>query len=238
MNSLRLEPPRSVPLAASARAVPLARVADPELPSRAPRSRLWALVPLAAVGLWPLVPWMNGLEIALLIATALLGSFAGWRARSRSARDGWQRAFPGVSFARVRAFPRSDESVRCLALVCVEVSRGLDEERSLRGGLGGWWRGRPVRRQLQALPRHAAALAVQLERLADLDDPRVLKRRHALQEQLDAAVPLARRLRTSSARATPDLLDRHALRALDEAERAWSAELDSADELTLLEASP
>lgn len=247
MNSPR---PEAVPLARTA--VPLARVQWPRpvvtivpsgeaLPAGPiPRRRLRALVPLATGGLaWALVPWLTGLE-ALLIGGVVggLGAFATWRADARSPRDGWQRTFPGVSLRGVRNLPRSEESVRALARVCLEVSRGLEEERELRGGLRGWWRGRRVRRQLRALPRHAAALAVQLERLSSIDDPRLERRRTQLREQLEDAVPLAQRLRTNTARATPDPLDRLALRDLDAAERLWSAELDSADELEHLENTP
>lgn len=204
-----------------------------------PRRRLRAILPLlTGLGAALLLPWTGLFEDVAVLLLGGLGAAAVWSADARSPRDAWQRAFPGVSTRGVTMLPRELTGVRALARVCAEVQgalQALDEapRRGWRSALAA----RRSRRALQALPAHAAAIAVQLERVAAIGDPRVEGRRRRLADELEAILPLARRMRTAALR--EDVAQDEAgeaLRALDHHERGWSAELDCADELDALEA--
>lgn len=203
-----------------------------------PRRRWRALLPPAAGLLFTLVPGVGFLESVALVALGLLGGVTVWTSDARSGLDGWQRAFRRVSLRGVKQLPREARGVKALARVCEEVEAGLlGLEEAPRRGWKGAVAAFRARRQLQALPAYAASLAVTLERLGSIPDPRVEARCRRVEKQLTDVPALARRVRAAALRQDVALDSTPAdLLALDRQEQTWAAQLDCADELDALEA--
>jgi|GEM_PF-1763115 len=195
-----------------------------------PARRARAAVPVVIGGLALAAPWLTGAESAAVAVIGVLGGLAVWRADARSTLDAWQRRWPGLPLAKVRAFP--DGSGRSALERLLTDAQPLPPQLAERP----WRERRRRRRELAFVLQAAAQLAMQLQAVDRSDHPALAGRAAAITEQLALLTRSLRRLSAALERAElgarPDLAP---LLELDRAARDIDAHAAGREELARLE---